>query len=200
MRGGAATEKRDWLRGRRRARAAQEDDGKRDRRRGQNCCRHHHQQRALGLRCGGGRRRVRHLREPLQLQRDIVRALNPVGRICHQAGAQQPVERDGRRRLQRRHRRRLSIQNRRNQARLRFALESLSTGEHLVQHCTEGKDVGPRIGVLPLELLGRHVLERAEDRSVAGQFGWRSGERREAGLRSCREDFRQPEIEELGLH
>jgi hypothetical protein len=64
----------------------------------------------------------------------------------------------------------------------------------------EGEDVGPRIRILPLELLGRHVLECAENRSMTGQFGGCRGERGETGrLRRGGADLRQPEIEELRL-
>ena len=77
---------------------------------------------------------------------------------------------------------------------------AFSPGEHLVQHRAEREDVGARVRLAALELLGRHVLERAEDRAMTGQFGGCRGERREAGcLRGGRADLRQPEIEELGL-
>jgi len=35
-------------------------------------------------------------------------------------------------------------------------------GDRFVEERPERKDVGSRVGVAPFELLGRHVLERAE--------------------------------------
>ena len=42
-------------------------------------------------------------------------------------------------------------------------------GRHLVEHGAEREDVGARVGLLALELLGRHVLERPEDRALLRQ-------------------------------
>ena len=42
----------------------------------------------------------------------------------------------------------------------------LPSRRHLVQHRAERKDVRPPVGFLALELLGRHVLERPEDRAL----------------------------------
>ena len=55
---------------------------------------------------------------------------------------------------------------------LRLSLEGAAAGRHLVQDGPEGEDVGAGVRFLPLELLGRHVLERAEDRSVLRSEAW----------------------------
>ena len=47
--------------------------------------------------------------------------------------------------------------------------ERLLPGHHLVEHAAEREDVGARVGLAALELLGRHVLERAEDRAARRQ-------------------------------
>ena len=51
----------------------------------------------------------------------------------------------------------------------RLALEGAASRGHLVEHGAEREDVGARVGRLPLELLGRHVLERADDRALLGE-------------------------------
>ena len=40
---------------------------------------------------------------------------------------------------------------------------------HLVEHRAEREDVRARVGLLAFELLGRHVLQRAEDRALRGE-------------------------------
>ena len=119
-----------------------------------------------------GRRQARlraALRDPLQLQLRVVRRLEPVLRILRQARLHHPVQRrrDHRRRF--RDRRRLVPQDRADQRRLALARERLLPRRHLVQHRAEGEDVRARVRLPALELLGRHVLERAEDGPALGQ-------------------------------
>ena len=40
------------------------------------------------------------------------------------------------------------------------------SGHHLVEDRAEREDVGPRVGLLSFELLGRHVLQGSEDRAL----------------------------------
>ena len=47
-----------------------------------------------------------------------------------------------------------------------LTFERRATGEHLEQQRAERKDVGARVGLEPLDLFRRHVLKRAEDRSL----------------------------------
>ena len=49
------------------------------------------------------------------------------------------------------------------------ARERLLPRRHLVEHAPEREDVRPRVGLLALELLRRHVLERPEDRAFLRQ-------------------------------
>ncbi len=98
--------------------------------------------------------------------------------ILLQALLHDVVERRRRHRLDRRDRRRLGREDRRDQARLRLAVEGAPPRRHLVEERPEREDVGPRVGLRALELLGRHVLERAEDRPRGGE---RPGLRRKRG-------------------
>jgi hypothetical protein len=71
-----------------------------------------------------------------------------------------------------------------DQARLRLAVEDAPPRRHLVEERTEREDVGPRVGLGALELLGRHVLERAQDRPRGGErprLGRQRGRVRECG-------------------
>jgi hypothetical protein len=44
-----------------------------------------------------------------------------------------------------------------------------AAGRHLVEHAAERPDVAARVGLLAFELLGRHVLERADDGALGGE-------------------------------
>ena len=70
--------------------------------------------------------------------------------------------------------------------------------EHLVEHAAERKDVGARVGVLSFDLLGRHVLHRAEDRLLHRHRRLDGGCDRQAGRgHDCRRHLRQAEVEQL---
>ena len=73
----------------------------------------------------------------------------------------------------------LVTQDRRHRVEARFAGKGLLTGEHLVQHHPEGKDVRPRIDRVTLHLLGRHVGQRSEN--LAGPRDLRRSEGSESG-------------------
>jgi hypothetical protein len=57
-------------------------------------------------------------------------------------------------------------------------------GEQFVEHAAERPDVAARVGLAALELLGRHVLERAEQRALGGEPCRRLRERRERRARA----------------
>ena len=82
-------------------------------------------------------------------------------------------------------------------ARVALALERLPAREHLVEHRAEREDVRPRIGFLPFELLGRHVLERAEDGALRGEIRRRRGHHREPSRDSRGARLGEPEIKQL---
>ena len=89
--------------------------------------------------------------------------------VLRQALADDAVERRRRERRRHGHRRRVALEDRPDDARLAAALEGAPAGHHLVEHGAEREDVAARIDVAPLELLGRHVEQRAEDRARPGQ-------------------------------
>ena len=76
---------------------------------------------------------------PFEIAQQIARALLPVVRILRQARADDAIERRRRDRLHARHRRRLVLQNRADQARARLAFERLAAREHLEQHAPNAK-------------------------------------------------------------
>ena len=105
----------------------------------------------------------------------------------------------GAHRLERRDRRRLLLHDRRDQRRLARSRNAFLPGRHLVEHRAEREDVRPRVGLLALELLRRHVLERAEDRAFLRQVGVLRRQRGQPRLRldRRRHRLRQPEVEQL---
>ena len=73
-------------------------------------------------------------------------------------------------------------------------LERAHAREHLEEDRAEGKDVRPLVDVPPANLLGRHVADRAHDRSRLRAGG---GRRRVRRGRLGREDLRETEVEDL---
>src|SRR5215831_15002017 len=63
----------------------------------------------------------------------------------------------------------LFVENCAQHTELGFPFEGATTCDHLVEHATEAEDVGARIGLSALQDFGRHVLERAHDRSFFRQ-------------------------------
>ena len=135
-----------------------------------------------GARESGRETGLRALGDPAQLPFQVRRGLPALVGILGEARLHDAVERGRRHRLQLRDRLRLVAQDRGDEGRLRGAGEGLLARRHLVEHGAEGEDVGARVGVLALELLGRHVLERAEDRAFLREVGLRR-QRREAPRR-----------------
>ncbi len=143
------------------------------------------------------------LGDPLELQLDVVRRLEPVLRVLGEARLDDAVQ--GRRRHRRDlvDRRRIVAEDRADQARLALAREGLPSRRHLVEHGAEREDVRARVGLAAFELLRRHVLEGAEHRAPLRQRLARLGLRRQgrgSGKRavpSRRLELRQTEVEEL---
>ena len=53
-----------------------------------------------------------------------------------------------------------------------FSCEGTLAGGHLVEHQSEGEDVGARVERLAAHLLGRHVSRRAQLHARAGECGF----------------------------
>ena len=107
------------------------------------------------------------LGDPLQLQHHVVRRLPAVARDPWRGSLDDPVERRRDHRLDRRDRRRVRVQDRADQAAPGSSpWNAFFPVSHLVEHAAEREDVAARVGLVALELLGRHVLERPEDRAA----------------------------------
>ena len=91
-------------------------------------------------------------------------------------------------------RRWLALQNRRDHAGRACTLEGPFAGQHLVQHAPEAEKIAARVGFLALQLLRRHILQRAENLSLGCQRLRHSA----VGFSERRGfEFRQPEVQQL---
>jgi hypothetical protein len=79
--------------------------------------------------------------------------------------------------------------------------KSLPPRSHLVDHGAERKQVGPRVEIFPGNLLGRHIGDRADCGTGAGEmlFGGYRGDGGIGGLRLSRFLLRQAEVQNLRL-
>ena len=91
------------------------------------------------------------------------------GRILGEAGQHHLLERRRCRRLERRDRDGLPLEDPRHHARRTLGLEGVLAGQHLVEHETEREDVRALVGRLAVDLLRGHVPRRAQDRPVLGE-------------------------------
>ena len=144
------------------------------------------------------------LGDPLQLQHHVVRRRPAVLGLLGETALDDPVERGRDHRLDRRDRSRVRVHDRADQARLARPRESLLARHHLVEHAAEREDVAAGVGVAALELLGRHVLERPEDRALRVVSGCAPLESRRqarrcrtARLRRRGGELREAEVEQL---
>jgi hypothetical protein len=105
----------------------------------------------------------------------IARTLPPVIAILPQAFLHHAVERWRCHRLKRGHRRRVTFQNRRNQAGLALALERSLSSRHFVDHCAKRKDVRARIQFFPFQLFWGHGLQSSNNCPLRRQRVTRRG-------------------------
>src|SRR6266542_2088649 len=91
-------------------------------------------------------------RDPLELQLDVVRRLEPVLRVLGEARLDDPVDggRDHRRDLG--DGSRVVSKDRAGETRLALSGEGLLSGRHLVEHGAEGEDVRSGVGLTAFEL------------------------------------------------
>ncbi len=101
-----------------------------------------------------------------QLQVDVAGRLPAIVGILGQRAPDDVVHGRWRQRLTRRGRRRLAVQDRGDDARLAVAGKRALARAHLVQQRAQREDVGARIHRARFELLGRHVLERADQHAL----------------------------------
>ncbi len=90
------------------------------------------------------------------------------------------------------------LENGGNQTCLALPVKGLFPGEHLVEHGAKREDIGTSVSLLAFQLLGRHVLERAQDRALHGQARRRRRQHRHATTRrTWRSTLCEAEVEEL---
>ena len=141
-----------------------------------------------------GRRRQRSrsstCSNPFELTFDVSRGLPPLVWVLRQARLHQVLECGWCQRLADRERRWFGVEHTRDDAGPALAWKRPTAGQHLVDHRSERKEIAARIGASSLKLLGRHVLQRTEQRAFIRQ---RCGHGRRRGSGSNR--FRDPEIQ-----
>ena len=137
-------------------------------------------------------------RDPFEVEQDIVGGLKARVRILCEARADQKVEGWRRERLELADRRRFVFQDGAEEARLALAFKRFAACDHFVEQRPEGKDVCSRVGVAAFDLLGRHVLERAENSPACRERLGRRGGHQPGGHARRGRELRQAEIEQLG--
>lgn len=140
------------------------------------------------------------LTDPGELTGYIVRRLPSILGVLLETPAHDMVERRRCHLHDARDRGRLRRDDGGDETGFRLGLEGALTGGHLIEHRTQGKDIGPSIGLEALELLGCHVLEGSENRAGFRQglrFGGQVGQAIERWRAlGCR--LGQAEVEKLG--
>ena len=118
-------------------------------------------------------------RKRLDVEREVVRRVEPLLGVFLQAVADDPLEAGGDRLVRDGEIRRIFLEDRGHRLARRVGVERALAREHLVEDGAEREDVRARVGGLALDLLGRHVADRAHDHAGLGARG-----RRQVGLRS----------------
>ena len=116
--------------------------------------------------------------------------LETVFGIFLQTGGQDMFERRGSGGLERADGLRIFFQNRRRQRDLTLSVKRPVARDHLIEHCAKGKDIAARVRFFALDLLRRHVLNRANDTAGRGQRCERS-QWAGAAQRGCRRKRRR---------
>jgi hypothetical protein len=129
------------------------------------------------LRPGGNPERVCSRIDPLrlnpfQLHLHVVGCLPPIGRRLRKAPLDDVVESGWGQWRKRRYVGRLGLEDLCDETRLRCCLECPPARRHLVEQRPQCKYVRPRVGRLALDLFGRHVLERSDDRALRRSSAW----------------------------
>jgi hypothetical protein len=122
--------------------------------------------------------------------------LPTIVRVFRQTHLNDAIERGWSKRLAHRNRRRVRVHDRAHQARLALPVEGPLPRQHLVDYGAEGKDVGPRVGILAFELLWRHVRHGADDGAL-GRESRRHGRQARGALKARRGGPREAEVQQL---
>ncbi len=125
---------------------------------------------------------------PLQCALGLGRGLITLAGIFIEKRANHPVERG-------RHgqRRGLLVQNGRDHSSGVWPFEGPAAGQHFIQHAPERKQVATGVGFFALQLLRRHILQRADDFALAGDGLRESG----IGFFQRTTMLGEPEIQQL---
>jgi hypothetical protein len=136
--------------------------------------------------------------DPAQLIEEVARRLPTIVWIFRETFRHDTIERRGRERADARNQRRLAVHDRADQACVALALERLPCREHLESHRSECEDVRACVCLPPFDLFRRHVLKRAQNRSLRRQVcGCRLPHRQIAGGDGGRRWLGKTEVEQL---
>ena len=109
-------------------------------------------------------------RNPFQLKPYIVRSLKAVVRMFCEAGVDKVFEGRRGKRLNRRNRFGIFFQNRAGYANLALTLERPLAASHFIERRTQGEQIRARVSLFTFNLLRRHVLNGADDRTGGSEW------------------------------
>ena len=138
-------------------------------------------------------------RSSRSFRRSLARLISALW-ILGERAADDASELAGKRRVDVGDRPRRVLEDRREDRQVGVTGERALPGGHLIEHHSQGKQIGPPVDRPPLRLLGRHVGHRAQDASFGGDrrgvCGRLGRQHRRAGCAALRlNDLGQPEVE-----
>ena len=128
----------------------------------------------------------------VQVEIELARRLVAVGRVLGERLAHQRLDVGRHRVVEARQRLGLLREDALGRLRHRRAGERRASGEHLVEHRPEREQIGAMVDLAAAQLLGRHVVQRAQHHPGHGE-----PERLRVIGRRRREELGQPEVEHL---
>ena len=135
--------------------------------------------------------------EPPEIAHQVCNTLPAIIGILFDTAFDDVIQKRWGQRLNRGNCRWVGVHDGADETRVRLTLERFLAREHLVEHAAERKDVGPRVGLLTFELLGGHVLKRAQNGALRGDRGRRSPSEANVLRLRRRLALREAEVEQL---